>query len=220
MDDFWQRPDIVEQFANRDPDQRLMAWCNARDVRGLRVFDLGCAAGRNTVYLAEQGADVYALDASAAMVAKTRARLMDMAVSGANERVTEGSMTDLGRFAAAGFAWVIALGVYHTAVSFDDWQRAIDETARVLEPGGELLLSQLAPRAQSASGLWQPVPGQAHRFVSQGRYRLLLTATDIDRYLAQRGLRPVTKTYTVDVNRDRISVNGHYRLETTTTRPQ
>jgi SAM-dependent methyltransferase len=218
MSDFWQRPDIVEQFASRDPDHRLVAWCEAQSVQGLRVLDLGCAGGRNTVYLVAQGAEVYALDASPAMVAKTRARLTDMAVCEVHERVIEGSMTDLGCFANDMFEWVIALGVYHTATSFDAWQHAIAETARVLKPDGALLLSQFAPGSHVASHVagkpWQPVAGQAHLFANAGRYYVLLTAADIDRYLGQYGLLPVVDTYTVKATRgDRFSVNGYYRLE-------
>ena len=41
------------------------------DPSRVRVLDLGCAGGRNTVVLAERGFDLEALDASAAMVAKT-----------------------------------------------------------------------------------------------------------------------------------------------------
>lgn len=214
MSDFWQRPDIVEQFASRDPDHRLVAWCEAHSVQGLRVLDLGCAGGRNTVYLAAQGADVYAVDASPAMVTKTRARLTDMAVSDAHERVIEGSMTDLGCFEDDTFEWVIALGVYHTATSFDAWQHAIAETARVLKSDGALLLSQFAPGSHIAGKPWQPVAGQAHLFTNAGRYYVLLTAADIDRYLGQYGLLPVVDTDTVKAKSgDRLSVNGYYRLE-------
>lgn len=214
MSDFWQRPDIVEQFASRDPDHRLVAWCETQSVQGLRVLDLGCAGGRNTVYLAAQGAAVYALDASPAMVAKTRDRLTDMALSDAATRVIEGSMTDLGCFAVDTFDWVIALGVYHTATSFDDWQQAVAETARVLKPGGALLLSQFAPGSHVADSPWQPVAGQVHLFMNEGRYYVLLTAADIDRHLGQYGLLPMANTYTVKAKSgDRLSVNGHYRLE-------
>ncbi len=216
MTDFWQRPDIVEQFANRDPDHRLMAWCEAHSVQGLPVLDLGCAGGRNTVYLAEKGADVYAVDASPAMVAKTRTRLTDMGVTDAQARVVESSMTDLAHLADDAFDWLIALGVYHTARSFADWQQAMRETARVLKPGGELLFSQFAPGSAPGGNVLTPVAGQEHLFAGNGRYHLLLTAAEIDSLLAQLGLLPVVETYTVDVNKGgsrRISVNGHYRLE-------
>lgn len=221
MSDFWQRPDIVEQFANRDPDHRLVAWCETRSVQGLPVLDVGCAGGRNTVYLAQQGADVHAVDSSAAMVAKTRARLTDLGINDAEARVVESSMTNMTHLADGAFDWVIALGVYHTANSFEDWQQAIYETARVLKPGGEVLFSQFAPGSAPGGSLLTPVAGQEHLFEGNGRYHLLLTATDVDRLLAEVGLLPVVETNTVDVNKGgnrRISVNGHYRLEPASTR--
>ena len=221
MTDFWQRPDIVEQFANRDPDHRLRAWCEARSVQGVPVLDVGCAGGRNTVYLAQQGADVHAIDASAAMVAKTRARLTDIAITDiaitdVEARVVESSMTNMAHLAEDAFEWVMALGVYHTASSFEAWQQAVRETARVLKPGGELLFSQFAPGSAPGGSLLTPVGGQEHLFEGSGRYHLLLTAAEVDGLLAHVGLLPVVETNTVDVNQGgsrRISVNGHYRLE-------
>jgi SAM-dependent methyltransferase len=216
MTDFWQRPDIVEQFANRDPDHRLMAWCEAHRVQGLPVLDIGCAGGRNTVYLAQQGADVHAIDASRAMVAKTRARLTDIGITDVEARVVESSMTNMAHLADNAFDWVIALGVYHTASSFEAWQQAVRETARVLKPGGDLLFSQFAPGSAPGGSLLTPVAGQEHLFAGNGRYHLLLTAAEVDSLLAQAGLLPVVETNTVDVNKGgsrRVSVNGHYRLE-------
>lgn len=216
MTNFWQRPDIVEQFANRDPDHRLMAWCEAHSVQGLPVLDIGCAGGRNTVYLAQQGADVHAIDASRAMVAKTRARLTDIGITDVEARVVESSMTNMAHLADNAFDWVIALGVYHTASSFEAWQQAVRETARVLKPGGDLLFSQFAPGSAPGGSLLTPVAGQAHLFTGNGRYHLLLTAAEVDSLLAQAGLLPVVETNTVDVKKGgsrRVSVNGHYRLE-------
>lgn len=216
MTNFWQRPDIVEQFANRDPDHRLMAWCEAHSVQGLPVLDIGCAGGRNTVYLAQQGADVHAIDASRAMVAKTRARLTDIGITDVEARVVESSMTNMAHLADNAFDWVIALGVYHTASSFEAWQQAVRETARVLKPGGDLLFSQFAPGSAPGGSLLTPVAGQAHLFAGNGRYHLLLTAAEVDSLLAQAGLLPVVETNTVDVKKGgsrRVSVNGHYRLE-------
>lgn len=102
------------------------------------ALDLGCAGGRNTVLLAEQGFYVWAVDAFVAMVERTRERVA--AVLGpeqARERVQLGRMGDLSSFADGRFDLVVALGVYHGAASRAEWERAMAETARVLKPGGE-----------------------------------------------------------------------------------
>ena len=63
-------------FAARPPDRRLLQLLkHYQQPQQTRVLDLGCAGGRNTIVLADQGFDVYALDTSCAMVEKTRERL-------------------------------------------------------------------------------------------------------------------------------------------------
>ena len=75
-DEFWEDSEVVEQFAAREPDHRLSRLISQYDDPGsIRVLDLGCAAGRNAVFLVEHDFDVYAVDASLAMVEKTRQRM-------------------------------------------------------------------------------------------------------------------------------------------------
>ena len=65
---YWERPEIVEKFAGREPDRRLAAWLSDRqDLEGLRVLDIGCAGGRNSEFLARSGCDLYAIDSSLPM---------------------------------------------------------------------------------------------------------------------------------------------------------
>ncbi|MEO6913763.1 MAG: methyltransferase domain-containing protein, partial [Candidatus Baltobacteraceae bacterium] len=47
------------------------------NLRGLRVLDAGCAAGEHSAHLPECGAEVIAIDRSAAMIAMVRARFGD-----------------------------------------------------------------------------------------------------------------------------------------------
>ena len=94
---FWEQPENVERFASRAPDKRLEVLLNEySDPAGTRVVDLGCAGGRNTLLLAERGFDVYAIDASTAMVEHTRQRLTPLfGADGAAGRVWKGRMDDL-----------------------------------------------------------------------------------------------------------------------------
>jgi SAM-dependent methyltransferase len=215
---FWDSAENVERFAAREPDVRLkeLAGEFAEPAR-TRVLDIGCAGGRNTVLLAERGFDVEALDASAAMVAKTRERVS--AILGAAEaerRVRVGRMDDLAAAADATFDLVVALGIYHCAQSRAEWDRALAQTARVLRPGGRALVSVFTPETDLTGRGTLAVPGEPdvyEGFDSGGRH-VLVDSAQLDREMERFGLRPVEPTRTarpkVETGR-RVSANGLYR---------
>lgn len=213
---FWERPDQVEKFASRDPDHRLRTLvADCGEPASARVLDLGCAGGRNTELLARQGFDVRAVDASEAMVERTRRRLSDVLGSReARRRVTRGEMSDLGPFADGTFDLVVALGVYHEAESRKEWRRALDETARVLAPGGRVLVSNFAPGTDLTGEGLEPVGGSEHLYRGAPSGRLyLLTAEELDAEMEGRGLRPVEASETVVVDAEpgrRVTVNALY----------
>jgi SAM-dependent methyltransferase len=187
------------------------------DARRTRVLDIGCAGGRNAVLLAEKGFDVEALDASPAMVAKTRERLAaTLGAEEAQKRVRVGRMDDLSPVADASLDLVVALGLYHCAESRAEWERALSETARVLKPGGRLLASVFTPETDLTGRGTRPVAGEPdvyEGFDSGGRH-VLVDAEGLDRDLARFGLLPLEPTRTarpkVETGR-RVSANGLYR---------
>lgn len=218
MDDtrFWEDPDQVEKFASREPDRRLVELVPSYTMRSMvRVLDLGCAGGRNTVYLAERGFDVHAVDSSSAMVSRTRERLVPVVGDEmARRRVRLAAMDDLGMFPDGSFILVIALGVHHNAHSREEWRRAIDETARVLARGGLLLSSNFTPRTDLTGEGVTPVEGEpgVYEGLPSGRHTLL-EADDHDAEMARVGLVPRVPTETVEVETERgrrVSVNGLY----------
>jgi SAM-dependent methyltransferase len=219
QDPFWEDPARVEEFAARPADQRLQALL-AREPRPerLNALDLGCAAGRNSVFLAERGVAVTAVDASRAMVARTRARLAGLVGEGAARRaVHHGPMDRLDWAADAGFDLIVALGIYHNAGSAEEWDRALAETARVLRPGGRLLVSTFTPETDLTGQGHRPVAGVPHLFelVPSGRRLYLVEPETLDRELSAHGfeaLEPTTTSGTrLDVGR-RVSANGLFRL--------
>lgn len=216
---FWERPEQVEKFAAREPDERLQDLLGEVDDRSaLSVLDLGCAAGRNAVWLAAEGFDVWALDASSAMVEETRRRLTAVLdEEEARRRVLEGTMADLGAFADGSFDLVVALGVYHNAGSREEWDRALAETSRVLEPGGRLLVATFGPGTDLTGEGLEPLEGEGHLFRAGPDWTLyLVSAAELDREMSRHGLHPVVPTDTVEVKMDtgrRVTVNGMYRKE-------
>ncbi len=214
---FWDSPENVERFAAREPDVRLMELVRAfPEPSRVRVLDVGCAAGRNEVALAERGFAVEALDGSAAMAARTRERLaLVLGAEEAARRVFVGPMDDLSRFADGRFDLVVALGIYHCAHSRAEWDRALSESARVLAPGGRLLVSVFTPETDLTGGGIRAVPGEPgvyEGFDSGGRH-VLVHADELDREMARFGLVPVAPTRTarpkVETGR-RVSANGLY----------
>jgi len=127
---FWKDREQVERFAAREPDLRLIALATEYPAR-VRELDLGCAAGRNTVFLGWKGFDVTAVDASRAMVEATRARLVQ--VLGETEaalRVRVGRMDRLEWAGSETFELLVAFGIYPCAESRDEWDRALSESSR------------------------------------------------------------------------------------------
>jgi SAM-dependent methyltransferase len=213
---YWERPEVVEKFAGREPDARLKEWlssCERPD--GLRVLDIGCAGGRNAELLARAGCDLHAIDASEPMVRRTRFRVGQiLGEREAARRVRVGRMENLGGYADRAFDLVVSLGVYHNAPDRSTFERAIAETSRVLDEGGELLLANFAPGTELEGKPLRPIPDKpgVHAGHEAGLH-YLLNAEDLDDYLARYGLVPVESTRTVeagDTASRRITVNGRY----------
>jgi SAM-dependent methyltransferase len=213
----WEQPDRVEEFAKRDADVRLMELIERYDdPAAVRVLDLGCAGGRNAVELAERGFEVYALDSSAAMVAKTRERLAGiLGRAEAEARVREGRMEDLSDFDDGFFDMVVALGIYHNAGSRADFDHALAESARVLRGGGLLLVANFSPRSDPDGTGMQPVVGEPDIYIGFGGQKLyLLEAPGLDAAMSRCRLEPETPSQTVTRETEkgrRVVVNALYR---------
>jgi SAM-dependent methyltransferase len=215
-DDFWEQRDVVDQFAARDPDHRLAALVEEfRDPRSVRVLDLGCAAGRNTVFLAERGFDVEALDASEAMARRTRERLGEiLGPEAAARRVRVGRMDDLSAYDAGRFDLVVALGIYHNARHPDEWERAVAETARVLGANARLLVNHFTPQVDLTGEGTTAVPGIPDLYDGFPGGRVILRdAASLDAAMRRHGLEPLVPSATVTAPTEkgrRVSVNALY----------
>lgn len=109
------------------------------DLHGRAVLDAGCAAGAHAVELLARGARVTGIDVSAEMVAEARRRCAD--AGGHAEFV----VADLGAplpLPEAAYDGVLCSLVLHY---LRDWSVPLAEFARVLRPGGWLVLSSDHP---------------------------------------------------------------------------
>lgn len=102
---------------------------------GDRLLDMGCGTGRFTVPLAERVAAVTGIDLSPMMLASAQKKLADR---GLTADLREGDMAHL-PFADASFDVVVSmLALMH--IPREDRQQVFHEVARVLRPGGRLLI--------------------------------------------------------------------------------
>lgn len=225
----WEAPEVAKQFAERPPDHRLVQLFAAsgeyasvheswRAGPNPRVLDVGSAGGRNTVWLASEGADVLAVDASHTMVAETRKRLA--AVIGEAEaaaRVRHGYIDDLSAYATGGFDLVVALGVLQNAQSDAEWGRALNEVARVLRVGGLALVANFSPESAPRGVPLAREPGTDHVWRGFGGPGSLMTLPDmasLDEHFRQRGMLLALPTESLRVATDaghRVTLNALYR---------
>jgi SAM-dependent methyltransferase len=201
---FWEGEEIVDRFAAREPDKRLLSIIERYDEPSrIRVLDLGCAGGRNAEPLAEQGFDIVAVDMSKAMVMHTRDRVASvLGRREADRRVLVGRMEDLSR-------------LYHSATTREQWDDALSETARVLKAGGLLLVAVFSPRTDPKGEGITRVSGEQHLYdgLHSGRH-YLVEPDALDAAMAERGIEPVEPTRSVVVPLEtgqRVTVNGLYR---------
>jgi ubiquinone/menaquinone biosynthesis C-methylase UbiE len=110
-------------------DPVMLRLCGA--VRGLRALDVGCAEGRFMRMLAERGADPAGIDPIAAMVGAAHERGSGDAARAMAERLP---------FADGSFDLCIS---YITLVDIEGYREAIAEMARVLRPGGAIVVANL-----------------------------------------------------------------------------
>lgn len=124
-------------------------------VRGQRILDAGCGTGVYTEWLIERGADVVGVDASAEMLAHARDRVGDRAT------FHRADLADPLAFAADGeFDGVVSALVLGY---LRDWRRPFAEFARVLAPGGFVVVTTAHPFDEF------PLPEDADYFAVERR---------------------------------------------------
>jgi ubiquinone biosynthesis O-methyltransferase len=117
----------------------------AGNVAGRQILDVGCGDGELTVELGKRGAKVVGIDVSADMIAAARARTKTHNADIAFQVATAEHLP----FSAGQFDVVTAI----TILCFvDDATPVFQEIARVLRPGGRLIIGELGRWSTWAAG--------------------------------------------------------------------
>ncbi len=139
--DYDQMADLYADDADVDPIKvsydRPAILAMAGDVQGKRVLDVGCAGGGLSEAFAERGASVVGIDLNPRLIERAHERLG----SKAEFRVAD-IAAPLPFFEAGSFDVVAASLVLHHLA---DWGPPLREFARILRPGGVLLISTHHP---------------------------------------------------------------------------
>lgn len=99
---------------------------------GARILDAGCGAGRNLLWFARNGYDVYAADADKDSIAALKVRTRGLLPEDHIRHAPLGALPfDSGMFDA-----VICVAVLHFMADDGAWHAAVDDLWRVIRPGG------------------------------------------------------------------------------------
>jgi ubiquinone/menaquinone biosynthesis C-methylase UbiE len=142
-------------------------------LAGRRVLDAGCGTGRLASALAERGARVWGIDPSEEMLAEAKAN------TGGKVALKRASAEAL-PFKDGWFERVVFRLVIHLV----DRSRAFAESARVLAPGGRIVVATFAPESLDRFWVTQVFPAVAEidrtRFASERELTLELLRTGFE----------------------------------------
>jgi len=135
----WSQTYDTDQNLTRDLDQQVMMERLA-DQHFRSILELGCGTGKNTVFLAEVGERVHALDFSEGMIQKAREK-----VKAGNVRFSMADLTQRWPCEDAAYDLIVCnLVLEH----IEDLSFIFAEAVRVLDAGGRFFINELHPFRQ------------------------------------------------------------------------
>lgn len=127
-----QRPD--------DPSDHLLRTLAAVPVSN-SILDLGCGSGRHTEPLLRLGFPVHACDPRPEAVQATRDRVEALVGDTSPDQVVQVTPLDAIEYPAETFNWVVADFAETYVSTGDELRTLLEESRRVLKPGGWLYLT-------------------------------------------------------------------------------
>jgi SAM-dependent methyltransferase len=133
----WNELFAKEEFRWKNPHEEVVSLVPILRQRGARrVLDLGCGAGRHTVYLAREGFEVYGTDNAENGLAHTREWLDRESLSAELE---QSDIVHIPHSADYFDAVISIYVIYHK--TYAGMREVVAEIHRVLKPGGLALIS-------------------------------------------------------------------------------
>ena len=127
---------------NRSKAARVEFITNTRYIEryltpGARILDIGAGAGEYSIYFAEKGYSVSAVELADANIAAFRQKIKP----GHSIDLTQGNAVDLSRYEDDSFDVVLLFGPLYHLHREDDRQKCIAEAKRVCKPDGTLFFA-------------------------------------------------------------------------------
>jgi ubiquinone/menaquinone biosynthesis C-methylase UbiE len=152
------------------------------DVRSISILDLGCGEGGYSRELAARGARVAGVDGSARLIDVARQRATNIRYSVANANAME-------EIDSESFEIVMAS---MSLMDIEDYDGAVNEVRRVLQPGGRLFMSITHPCFSPPVSGWIKSESGELKFFAVDRY---MERAEWDDFIAESFQRPVVRRH-------------------------
>lgn len=133
-----------EWYSQEEPDELVVSLVTSlrKKNRKVRILDLGCGAGRNLIYMANQGFQAHGIDMSKTGLEFAKERLKKRNLEG---YVVRGDMSLLPYLGSCFDAVICLYTIYHQKLK--GIQKTISEIHRVLKERGTLLMNFQSKRS-------------------------------------------------------------------------
>lgn len=192
----WSAPATVAGFAAASPNFTLIDYAAARlsHVRGARLLDIGCGAGRNAVPLARLGWQVAGTDSSQPMLEAAAVR-----EGGHRLHLANAEMAAL-PIQSAAIDFIVAHGIWNLARSGGEFRAAVREAARVARRDAALFVFTFSRHTLPAEA--KPVAGETFVFTEfSGAPQCFLTKAQLLDELQAAGFVPDRELPVRELNR-------------------
>lgn len=138
---YWNSDHVIDSFSNAAVKDYIKGFFKNYDpANNLKVADLGCGAGRYTIWLAQNGYDVYACDDSIGMLNRTKEGLEKIGYQDISHKILKCRLENL-LFDDEMFDIVLTNGVIHNVYTIEEYKQCLKECTRVLKSNGVLYFS-------------------------------------------------------------------------------